>query len=347
MAEGKVYSQRLGVINDAQFEAVAARWQLGRFVHAEPTTSGLFGQNVFLTTSDGEFVLRGAPHWVKGKDEPEWRREDRWQFTKEAFFAQQLRERTSAPVPWPMQHDQTPDIFGWPYLVMPRMPGICFEDRSILKALSAEDRRSVAEALGTILAEMQTLRWPFAGDFGVSSIELEPYANGDTSRSIDETMSIVAMADANGVMTDEDKAWIGEAMNLARVVEDQDRPNVYVHGDYKLNNLSVERYADGWCVAGLFDLHESHFGDGAFDLVRQASSYLDTDPPLAKVFVDAYRARSPADPSIAQRMPLHIVNDRMKIWQFFTQHGARADWTEGKTFRGWAQRYMDRILELL
>ncbi|HEV2650248.1 MAG TPA: hypothetical protein VGU69_03240, partial [Rhizomicrobium sp.] len=102
-----------------------------------------------------------------------------------------------------------------------------------------------------------------------------------------------------------------------------------------------------WRVAGLFDLHESHFGDGAFDLVRQASSYLDTDPHLAKVFVDAYRARAPVDPSIAERMPLHIVNDRMKIWQFFTQPGARADWTERKTFRGWAQRYMDRILELL
>ena len=69
---------------------------LGRFVGAEPITSGLFGQNVFVTTTDGEFVLRGAPHWVKDIDETEYRREDRWQFTKERFFAQQLHEHTKS-----------------------------------------------------------------------------------------------------------------------------------------------------------------------------------------------------------------------------------------------------------
>ena len=99
MGEAKVYSERLGRISDAQFEAVAERLGLGRFLKAEPTTSGLFGQNVFVTTTEGEFVLRGAPHWVKGLGEKEWRREDRWQFTKEVFFARQLHEQTQGPGP--------------------------------------------------------------------------------------------------------------------------------------------------------------------------------------------------------------------------------------------------------
>jgi hygromycin-B 7''-O-kinase len=347
MAEAKVYSQRLGVINDAQFEAVAARWKLGRFVRAAPTTAGLFGQNVFLTTTDGEFVLRGAPHWVKDKGDLEWRREDRWQFTKEAFFARQLHERTTVPVPWPMQHDETADIFGWPYLIMPRMPGTCFEERTILTTLPPEDRRGIADALGATLAEMQTLSWPFAGDFDPNSIELEPYPAGDMGHVIEETMSIAGMAEANGVMTREDMIWIGEAASRARAVADGGRPQVYVHGDYKLNNLTVLRDAGGWRVSGLFDLHVSRFGDGAIDLVRQACSYLDTEPPLAWAFVDAYRSRMPADHSIAERMPLYIVNDRIKLWQFFTQPGSRAAWSEGKTFRGWAQRYMDEISNLL
>jgi hypothetical protein len=112
MTESRIYSERLGAISDGQFDAVAERWDLGEFVGATPITDGLFGQNVFITTTHGDFVLRGAPHWVKGADDTEWRREDRFQFTKEVFFARQLHEHTKAPVPWPMLHDQAADIFG-------------------------------------------------------------------------------------------------------------------------------------------------------------------------------------------------------------------------------------------
>jgi hygromycin-B 7''-O-kinase len=347
MAEARVYSERLGALSDAQFETVAARWNLGRFISAEPTTSGLFGQNLFLTTTEGAFVLRGAPHWVKGSGDAEWRREDRWQFTKEVSFARQLHERTRTPVPWPMVHDQSSDIFGWPYIVMPRMPGICFEERGILKALERDDRRAVAIALGAMLAEMQTLHGPFAGDFDPVTIALVPYPHGDLRHVAEDTTAMVAMAERNGVMTLEDRAWIDAAAMRALAVSSEDRVNAYVHGDYKLNNLTVAKDAGGWRVSGLFDLHESRFGDGAIDVARQACSYLDTEPALARAFVDAYRSRVPADPAIAERLPLYILNDRLKFWVFFTRPGARAAWSQGKTFRDWAGRYMDEILKLL
>ena len=208
MSYPTLYSQRLGAITDAQFAAVARRFRLGRFVGAAPTTSGLFGQNVFVTTTAGEFVLRGAPHWVKGSSDTQWRQEDRWQFTKERFFAWHLHERTQAPVPWPMLHDESSDILGWPYLVMPRMPGQCFDERSILKSLPPVDRRAVAAALGAMLAQMQQLTWPFSGDFSVTSIALEPYPSGTTQQVIDDTHSMVEMAAEHGAMTDGDRAWI-------------------------------------------------------------------------------------------------------------------------------------------
>ena len=91
---------------------------------------------------------------------------------------QQLHERTRTPVPWPMHHDTSDDIFGWPYLIMPKMPGLCTDERSILTALAPDDRRGVAVALGENLAEMQRLTWPFAGDFNPATIELEPYTEG-------------------------------------------------------------------------------------------------------------------------------------------------------------------------
>lgn len=335
MSAARLYSERLGAIGDAQFEAVAERFALGRFVKAEPVTSGLFGQNVFLTTTGGEFVLRGAPHWVKGPGESEWRREDRWQFTKEVYFSEQLHARTKAPVPWPMRHDTASDIFGWPYIVMPRMPGTCFGERDILTALAAEDRRGVAAALGETLAEMQRLTSPFAGDFGTRSIALEPDAGGAAGVAVGETRRIAAQCDR---LNGEDRAWIEAA--IAGMTEP---PQItYVHCDYKLNNLTVLKEGGRWRVAGLFDFHEARFADGTLDIVRQACSYLDTEPELARVFIEAYGRSVDAG-----RLALHAVNDRLKIWDYFSKPEANADWLSGKTFRGWAQAYVDGLLALL
>ncbi|HEX4304157.1 MAG TPA: aminoglycoside phosphotransferase family protein [Rhizomicrobium sp.] len=344
-AGAKVYSERLGAISDVQLEAVAERWGLGRLVGAEPTTSGLFGQNLFLTTSEGAFVLRGAPHWVKRIGEAAWRREDRWQFTKERWFAQQLHERTQTPVPWQMLHDQSDDIFGWPYLVMPRMPGHCFGEREILTALSAEDRHGVAVALGAALAEMQTLTSPFAGDFDVDTIVLTPFADGAVSHLVAQARGHAAEAMARGALTADDLGWIEDAGQRAQ--EAGARPNTYLHCDYKLNNLTVGKTEAGWRVTGLFDFHEAQLGDGALDIVRQACSYLDTEPALARVFVAAYLERVPADPRLKELMPFYAISDRLKFWGFFTVPGNEAAWTKGKTFRRWASRYVDVVLKLL
>ena len=157
-----IYSERLGPITDEQFAAAASRLGLGVFQSATPTSAGMFGQNVFIRTTQGEFVLRGAPHWVKGPGETDYRPQDRWQFAKEAFFARLLHERTAAPAPWPYLLDEASDIFGWPYAVMPRMPGACYDERSVPEALAPQDRRDVAAAMGSMLAEMQTLTSPFA-----------------------------------------------------------------------------------------------------------------------------------------------------------------------------------------
>ena len=57
------YSERLGVLDDQQFQAALARWNLGDFVRAGPITGGLLGQNVFVTSTTGNWVWRGVPHY--------------------------------------------------------------------------------------------------------------------------------------------------------------------------------------------------------------------------------------------------------------------------------------------
>ena len=341
-----VYSQRLGAISDAQFEAVSNRLALGRFLHATPVTSGLFGQNVFVTTTTGEFVLRGAPHWVKGIADTQFRQEDRWQFTKERFFAKQLHERTRAPVPWPMLHDKTSDLLGWPYLVMPRMPGHCFDEHSILKALAPADRRAVAVALGTMLAELQQLTWQFAGDFNPATIALEAYPLGNTQWVIDETHVFTTLAIAHDSINAADRACIDAAVERARSTT-ATRPTTFVHSDFKLNNLTVAQDQDGWRVSGIFDLHEARFGDGALDIVRQFCAYLDTEPQMAEAFVESYRHNVPVDASVRELLALYVVNDRMKMWEYFTRPDVRGTWTQGTTFSEWVSRYMSSAMAML
>jgi aminoglycoside phosphotransferase (APT) family kinase protein len=336
MSEGTVYSDRLGAIRDGQFAEVCARHGLGTFVRAEPTTSGLFGQNVFVFTSDGAFVLRGAPHWVMGPGDTAYRQEDRWQFSKERWFAQQLHARTKVPVPWPMVHDQGTDIFGWPYLIMPKMPGQCFDEREIVKALDADGRHGVAVAMGENLSEMQRLTWDAAGDFSTTTIAFEARPESGVGWIAREALGIAATCGDR--LTADERAWI------ERVAADapRDAPNTYAHCDYKHGNLTVMQDGSGrWRVSGLFDFHEARFADGTLDIVRTACSYLDTEPHLARVFRDGYG--KPLDPT---RMTLYVLNDRLKLWEYFTRPDAKFDFLKGKTFRPWVQRYLDGILAL-
>ena len=345
--EGIEYSKRLGRISDEQFAGATKRLGVGTFVKAAPATSGLFGQNVFLTTSEGEFVLRGAPHWVDLSREGPWKfeRNDLWQFSKEICFANLLHEHTDAPVSWPQLLDRESDIFGWPYIIMPRMPGTCFDERQLRKTISPEQRQSAARAMGSMLVRLQKLAWPFAGDVDLS-FKLVPYPGGHTAHVVRETAKFADNARKNGGLSAEDDAWIeriGEAARAVSVV----RPNLYVHGDFKPGNLTLSTDGDEMTVTGIFDLHESRIGDGASDICRQACGYLDFDPEMTKEFVATYRSQAGDDPTIRDRMPLYVINDRMKFWEYFTRPPDVAPWLKGKTFRDWAGRYVDEILDLL
>jgi hygromycin-B 7''-O-kinase len=333
------YSDRLGVIADAQFAAAAARLGLGDLLSAEPVETGLFGQNVFLTTTAGAFVFRGAPHWHQG------RRDDRYQFAKEAFFIGLAHDATDAPVPWPCRYDPATDIFGWPYLVMPRMPGACFNERSIRRALAPAARREVAVSLGETLAGLQRLTAPAAGDFDPETGAIAPDPGGYAGHLIEWMTSIARGADDAGLMTAADMDWIA---GLARTAHGAPpRPVTFVHGDYKLDNMTLAEREGVWRVTGLFDFHTARFGDSARDPVRAASAWIDTEPELAKVFVKAWRDRGGDDVGLAPWLPLYVASERVTLWGHFVRIDPRPEWSVGLTFRSWAERYVDRLAALI
>jgi len=120
------YSKRVGQISPEQFQAALTRLHSGDYIRAELIPFGLFGQNVFLTSTLGEFVFRGAPHYP-------------WQFPTEQFIVDQLHEQTCAPVPHPYLLEPSSDIFGWSFVIMPRMPGLQLQDKAVASQLTFSD----------------------------------------------------------------------------------------------------------------------------------------------------------------------------------------------------------------
>lgn len=329
-----IYSERLGPISDDQLDAAASRLGLGRFVSAVATSGGLFGQNLFLNTTEGEFVLRGAPHWVNGK------RHDQWQFRKERFFAELLHEQTTVPIPWPQLFDDRSDIFGWPYLVMPKLAGTNFSDRSLLETLSREDHLSIADAFGGMLRQFSALQWPEAGEVD-ETCEFAPYPNGYTQHLASEIRLMAKEAEGHGSLSPVDRAWIDNVI-VGAASADAAEPATYVHGDFTFGNVMLERLPE-WRLSGVFDLHTSCFGSWLFDLCRQGCIYLDRDKELARRFLHAAIDRSP-DPD---HLLLCLCNERMKIWEYFTHPAHRAEWTRVTTFREFAGRYAKPFLDTL
>lgn len=299
---------------------------------ARPVPFGLFGQNVVLATSRGEFVFRGAQHGD-------------WQFAKEVFFARLLAERTTAPVAWPQWLEKSPEIFGWPYVLTRRLPGLPLADPAVIDGLSAEDRRQIARLQGETLAALQALTWEAAGDFDLASGTIRPFEGGHTAHLIREVRRSAGAAERSGALDRADWDWI-EAI-LARAAGTRDLgPAVYLHNDFSLNNLLAERREGRWAITGVVDLMTSCFGAGEADLCRQAANYLTQDPALTATLIGAYRDAGGGGPAPQDRAPLYALYERLLLWEYFTHPDHRADWTRGLSFKGWARGFVDKLTAL-
>lgn len=355
---GRVYSERLGVISDEQFQMALDHFNLGRFIQAQSIPFGNFGQNVFVSSTQGEYVLRGNPHF--------W-----WQFPTEQFFTRQLCERSSVPVPWPYLIDSTSDIFGWNFVIMPRMSGLQLEDSESQKRLGDRERRSIARALGENLASMQQVTWPIVGRYNAATDTVEPFelahelahpfsiesniqqvGIAPTLLSYSERVQAVlrqllARSQARNPLTTTpgDIFWVKERIAQAQDALNEPFEPCLLMEDYKEGNLVVTQHGREWRVSGVFDLMGAHFGDGEADLSRPIAEYLNKDPQLAYELFDAYRKKKPLRPGFAKRFPIYMLLDRAILWEFFQWHNMRW-WDERWTFRNWASQYISPAIIL-
>ncbi|HYL57821.1 MAG TPA: phosphotransferase [Candidatus Acidoferrales bacterium] len=341
------YSKQLGAITDAQFQAALTHFGLGMFVRATPIPFGLFGQNVFLTSTAGEFVLRGSPLLP-------------WQFPTERYFARALHERTTAPAPWPYLVDESPAIFGWSYALMPRMRGVNADDPAIKARLTRDDRMAMARAMAQNLAEMQRLTAQFAGRIDPASETVKPFVLAEELAwpfpfFADPTDSpILSHAErvevvirnllqraraTNNRTTLADIEWVERVLETAHDAMRVEFTPCFVMEDYKEGNVVFDDSSGRWSVSGVFDLMESYFGDGESDLSRTVATYLDEDPDLAREFIRGYLALRPPRDGFAERFAAYMMLERLIIWEYVQRNEPKV--AVLGSLRNWAEKYVD------
>lgn len=334
----QMYSRRLGPIAAEQFQTALDRFSLGDLVGAAPIPFGLFGQNVRLTTSTGEFVLRGAAH-------------SDWQFPKERLVASLLNSQTSVAAPWPYLVDLDESIFGWRhgYVLMPHLAGLKLAAPEALASLTVDQKRAIASALGRNLQAMQQISSPFAGWYDHALGAFRPFEQPFPGWVVAEIGRCVARSVNRGDIQRSDGDWIE-----ARLVEAWDELSVpfapvLVHHDYKDENVVVRAFGGVWKVTGVFDFAEAFFGDGEVDLVRQIAAYVDRgEDDLAKSFLAGFQQESRLRPGALARLGVYLIHDRLTLWDYFHQPENVGKWWYGDTrVREWLERYLLALARLL
>ena len=322
MGARRKYSKRLGHLTHEQFQAALDRFDLGELVDAQPAQEGLFGQNVFLTSTTGKYVLRGCPHYD-------------WQFPKERFFARHLHEQTQAPAPWPYRVEPSDEIFGWSFALMPRLPGR--QVNPIAAEFGSGERLELVRALGENLAFMPELTWPCAGEYDLDTDTPQPFGPGFEGWIIARLRGFLEECRCfPDRTTDADAVWVEEISAQYREALRVPFEPAIVHHDYGFSNTVIERRNGGWRVTGVFDLMEAYFGDGEEDLCRTAAWFMNQEGgmPLAQEFVRAYTQGRPPRPGFKERFPIYMLSDRVGIWAYGIKHG----WFKNfSSLRAWAE----------
>ena len=305
------YSERLGVIEPDQLHEAAAYFDIGEVLDASAPVGGLFGQNIFLTTTEGEYVLRGHPH-------------GHVQLTKERCVARFIHERSSLPVPWPYEICENTEVFGWTYAVMPRIPGT---SGGVAWAGASEDERiEVAAASGEALAMLQEAT---SETFGPYDAQLDAFVAMDDFAEwwLHRFEYWRGLCRAINALSTEAERYIDEILERHAPALSEPFTPVLVHHDFKPGNLNFERDGETFVATGVFDLMEAYLADGEEDISRMLWSVQTDDERGA--FMDAYVADVPLRDGCEDRAILYALADWIVIWEYGKRNGV---WFGDQTF---------------
>lgn len=319
------YAPRLGHLPANKLQRALDRFGLGKLMVTEEVRTGNFGQNVFLTSTTGEYVFRGNPFFD-------------WQFPKEQAAARILHERTDVPAPWPYHYERSPGLFGWPFAIMPRRQG-----RDLWDAPES-DQMALAGAMGEMLVRFQEATFDGAMEFNLAANGFVPLSGGERawlSGRIQHNLrlSIAASNHTSGA----DEAWVRSLIAETERSTTGWTPSCLVHGDFTINNVVAVNGALGWKITGVFDFMTARVGSFEADLCRQFALHQWRNPAAGAAFLEAYFAVRLPRAGYRDRVPLLLLDERLTLWEWIQR--TRPDWWTSDTgFRDWAEPVLDAML---
>lgn len=322
-----IYAARLGPLAPDQLQAALDRFGLGRLIATTPITAGNFGQNLRLETSSGEYILRGNPYFD-------------WQFPKEQATARILHERTDVPVPWPYRYEPSPELFGWPFVIMPRLPG-----RDLWDAPES-DQMMLAKPMGAMLVKFQQATFAKAMEFDLAAGGFVPLPGGErawlSGRILHNLQLSMAASDST---SESDAAWVRSLIAAAERSATAWAPSCLVHGDFTINNVVAANTPSGWNITGVFDFMTARIGSFEADLCRQFALLHERTMDAGTTFLEAYFALCPPRAGYRERVPLLLLDERLTLWEWLQR--TRPDWwTSDIGLRDWVKPVLDAMLWL-
>ncbi|MGE3075927.1 MAG: phosphotransferase family protein [Dehalococcoidia bacterium] len=329
------YSARLGVISDEQLQAALDRFGLGRVVRAEPIANGLFGQNLMVTASTGDYIFRGAPHWNPAG-------EDNWQFQNERFFSRVVHDSPSGPpVAWPYLLDEGRDIFGWGFAFQPRLPGAPLA-QPLGKNYSASEIQEQSRELGKALGALHSVALPEAGTHDPRTDSLrkfdQPYVDyvESTVENLLEQAGAASSATSSG-----DVAWARAVLSEGRAAMSLPfRPTV-VHLDFGFHNVLFANEGNSWQLTGVIDWHTAEAGHPECDVARPLATDMQYRLGAREAFLEGYRSIQPEIPGFKERFGVFMLWERLLIWTYWQTHNG---FKAGLGMRKWMEPFV-RMLD--
>lgn len=321
-------ANRIGVVTHQQIQEVLERFNLGSLIGFRETSNGVGKQTIFVSSDLGEYVLKGNPLYEG-------------QFLEEKFYVESLNKLTSLPVSIPYIVDERNDIFGWNYAIMPRLPGKHINDQDFKNKISKEEEKQIVKLLANTLCELHQWKVEDFGEFDPKNQCIRPFNGTYKTWLYDRIRYWLEDAKKYSVITSKDIEWVEKLLLMCEEAFNALKSPTFVMGDFKADNVLVQRSTEDWMLGGIFDFTTGYFGDGIADLPRIATMYIDEEEEeLAKLFIREYFNRCEDKEAFNARFKVHMLHQRVLDWGCAKAIG-EVTWDDRISFSEWAEKYTE------